>query len=234
MSLVSVRNLHKSYFMGGRELPVLRGLNMEMQIGETAAVVGPSGVGKSTLLHLIGALDRPTAGEINLNGTRLWELSDLERAHLRATQIGFVFQFHHLLPEFTALENVFLAGLIRGGILQAEQSRATELLGRVGLGRRLEHKPGELSGGEQQRVALARALQNQPPLILADEPTGNLDRATAQELQNLVFDLAAERKTSFLIVTHDLDFARRCDRLLQLQEGQIFAANLPKSSTGLS
>jgi lipoprotein-releasing system ATP-binding protein len=224
VSLLIARDLRKSYFIGGRELQVLRGVDLEIRQGETIAVVGPSGVGKSTLLHLLGGLDRPTAGEILLDGTKYWvsgKASHLEMARLRAARIGFVFQFHHILPEFTALENVCLAGLIRGGSETEQRERASYLLQRVGLEERLHHKPGELSGGEQQRVALARALQNNPPLVLADEPTGNLDRGTAADLQNLIFDLAAEQNLSFLIVTHDPAFADRCHRILRLKEGRI-------------
>jgi lipoprotein-releasing system ATP-binding protein len=223
MPLVTVRDLHKHYTMGDKVIPVLNGVDMDLRAGETVAIVGPSGVGKSTLLHLLGALDRPTQGEITFDGVKIWQLSDLEMARLRASQIGFVFQFHHLLPEFTALENVILAGLIRGGKIEDHRSRATELLNRVGLSHRLDHKPGELSGGEQQRVALARALQNQPPLVLADEPTGNLDRGTALELQNLVFEISTEHNLSFLIVTHDFKFAERCTRILKLKEGRVLA-----------
>jgi len=224
VSLLIARDLRKSYFIGGRELQVLQGVDLEIRQGETIAVVGPSGVGKSTLLHLLGGLDRPTAGEILLDGTKYWasgKVSHLEMARLRAARIGFVFQFHHLLPEFTALENVYLAGLIRGGSETEQRERASYLLQRVGLEERLHHKPGELSGGEQQRVALARALQNSPPLILADEPTGNLDRTTAADLQNLIFELAAEQNLSFLIVTHDPAFADRCHRILRLRDGRI-------------
>ena len=224
MSLLIARDLRKSYYIGGRELQVLQGVDLEILQGETIAVVGPSGVGKSTLLHLLGGLDRPTAGEIELNGIRYWasgKVSQLEMARLRAARIGFVFQFHHLLPEFTALENVYLAGLIRGGSEAEQRERASYLLQRVGLGERLHHKPGELSGGEQQRVALARALQNSPPLVLADEPTGNLDRGTAADLQKLIFDLAAEQNLSFLIVTHDPAFADCCHRILRLRDGRI-------------
>jgi lipoprotein-releasing system ATP-binding protein len=223
MSLVQVRDLCKSYHLGGRELPVLKGVDLEIGSGMTIAVTGPSGVGKSTLLHLLGALDRPTRGEIQIGDAKLWEMTDDELAHLRASQIGFVFQFHHLLAEFSAIENVFLAGLINNA-RNNPREKAAELLRRVGLGDRLDHKPGELSGGEQQRVALARALENDPPLVLADEPTGNLDRGTALDLQDLVFELTGERKISFLIVTHDRQFAARCDRILELKNGRLIEA----------
>ncbi|MFH1861843.1 MAG: ABC transporter ATP-binding protein [bacterium] len=225
MSLVQVRNLHKYYYLAKREIQVLTGLELKLEPGETAAVIGPSGVGKSTLLHLVGALDRPTRGEIFIQDVNLSELSDAELAQLRAAKIGFVFQFHHLLPEFTALENVILPAWILNGRREEQQRRrAEELLSRVGLAERLHHKPGELSGGELQRVALARALQNQPPLVLADEPTGNLDRPTAVEVQKLIFELAKEQNLSFLIVTHDRQFASRCDRVLQLANGTISEA----------
>jgi lipoprotein-releasing system ATP-binding protein len=224
MSLVRARDVHKSYYLGGKELPVLKGVDLEISPGETVAVVGPSGVGKSTLLHLLGALDQPTWGEIEIGQVKLGNLSDDELARLRASKIGFVFQFHHLLPEFSALENVLLAGLIKGGDQDNHRARATELLARVGLAERIDHKPGELSGGEQQRVALARALQNEPPLVLADEPTGNLDRPTARELQDLIFELAREHQRTFLIVTHDREFASRCDRVLRLSDGRLIPA----------
>lgn len=221
MNLVLVRDLYKSYFFDCRELPVLKGLSLQMDAGQTVAVIGPSGEGKSTLLHLLGALDRPTSGVIEINGTNIVQQADDELAKLRSSTIGFVFQFHHLLPELSASENVLLAGLIAGGERDGQLLRAEELLERVGLAQRKDHKPGELSGGEQQRVALARALQNNPPLILADEPTGNLDRGTALSLQELIFELSREQNLSFLIVTHDQQFAARCDRILRLSDGRL-------------
>ncbi len=225
MSLVRALDLCKSYYLAGRELRILQELNLEIERGETVAVIGPSGVGKSTLLHLIGTLDRPTGGRIFIEDQDATALADEELADLRASRIGFVFQFHHLLPEFSALENVMLSGWIRNG-RRDHRERAERLLERVGLAERMHHRPGELSGGEQQRVALARALQNEPPLLLADEPTGNVDRRTAGELQDLLFELAAEKNLSFLVVTHDLQFAARCNRVLRLQEGRLHPADI--------
>ncbi|MFH1735711.1 MAG: ABC transporter ATP-binding protein [bacterium] len=220
MSFLVARDLCKNYVLGGRTLNVLKNLQLSIEKGEAVAVTGPSGIGKSTLLHLIGTLDNPTSGEISIDGTTIASLPADKLAHFRARHIGFVFQFHHLLAEFSALENVMLAGMIRGNSGNSRSS-ASSILQQVGLGERLDHRPGELSGGEQQRVALARALVNQPSLVLADEPTGNLDRSTAAILQDLIFNLVKERELSFLVVTHDFDFAARCDRILRLSDGQL-------------
>jgi len=220
MSFLVARDLCKDYVLGGRTLHVLKNLQLSIEKGEAAAVIGPSGVGKSTLLHVIGTLDNPTSGNVSIDNTVIAALSADELANFRAENIGFVFQFHHLLTEFSALENVMLAGMIRGNSYDS-RSASESILQKVGLGDRLDHRPGELSGGEQQRVALARALVNQPSLVLADEPTGNLDRETANNLQDLIFDLVKERELSFLVVTHDSGFAARCDRILRLYDGQL-------------
>lgn len=219
--LVSVQNVTKAFEHEGRSLEVLRGIDLEVDAGEMATIVGPSGAGKSTLLHLIGTLDLPNEGQILYEGRDVTQLGSSDLAEFRNQSIGFVFQFHHLLPEFTALENVMMPGLIQGR--RRYEDRALELLDEVGLSDRLSHRPGELSGGEQQRVALARALLMKPKLILADEPTGNLDSQTSESVQRLFFDLNQRHGITFLIVTHSRDFAAMMPRQVSMKDGRIVA-----------
>ena len=221
---VEVRGLTKTFVHGGRNLAILRGIDMTLEPGDMVAVVGASGVGKSTLLHILGTLDRPTSGAIRFNGTDLTRLGPTALAAFRNRSIGFVFQFHHLLPEFTALENVMMPALIKRMAAEEAESRARDILVRVGLAERLTHKPGELSGGEQQRVALARALILGPRLILADEPTGNLDSRTGGEVHELFFELNRERGTTMLVVTHNPELADRMPRRLHMVDGRILEA----------
>jgi lipoprotein-releasing system ATP-binding protein len=218
---VEVRGLTKTYVHGGQKLPILYGIDLVLEAGEMVSVVGASGVGKSTLLHILGTLDVPTMGSIRFDGVDVTRMSPSALAEFRNQSIGFVFQFHHLLPEFTALENTMMPALIaRTPRAQAEAS-AREILTRVGLGRRLTHKPGELSGGEQQRVALARALVLGPSLLLADEPTGNLDTRTGDEIHELFFELNRERGTTMLVVTHNPKLAARMPRQVVMVDGGI-------------
>ena len=222
---LAARGLRKSYLGGdGSTLLVLRGLDLEVATGEFVAVTGESGSGKSTLLHLLGALDRPTAGDVALDGTSYETLDADGLAGLRNRKIGFVFQFHHLLRDFTALENVEMPLLIAGGAPEEAQGRARTLLDVVGLAARRQHLPAQLSGGEQQRVAVARALATQPTLLLADEPSGNLDEANAEQLHGLFAGLAREFQTAVVVVTHNRSLAARADRVLTLSEGVLAPA----------
>jgi len=220
--LLEGRALRKVYIGGdGKELTVLDGVEIGVAPGEAVAIVGASGAGKSTLLHLLGGLDRPTSGEVWLGERSLSRLDDRELAAIRNLQIGFVFQFHHLLREFSALENVMLPMLVAGVVNGEAERRALELLGQVGLSARASHRPAQLSGGEQQRVAVARALANQPRVVLADEPSGNLDTHTSEQLHDLFFRLRAEFGVALVIATHNRELADRADRILVIKEGQL-------------
>lgn len=220
-SLLSVRNLHKSFVEGGEEIKVLRGLDLELKAGERLAVIGESGVGKSTLLHVLGTLDRPTAGQILYQGKEIPLDDEVALAHFRNREIGFVFQFHYLLPDFTALENVMFPALIQGINTQIARNAAEELLEKVGLKDRMHHRPGKLSGGEQQRVAVARAVILEPKLILADEPTGSLDLRIGEEVQDLLFQLNREKGIALIVATHNREFAEKIGRRMELQAGRL-------------
>ncbi|BDY04170.1 lipoprotein-releasing ABC transporter ATP-binding protein LolD [Ferrimonas sp. YFM] len=219
--LLRCEQLGKEYREGKLATRVLTDLNLEVHAGELLAVVGSSGSGKSTLLHIIGTLDSPSEGQVWFKGQELFALSDGARTQLRNRELGFVYQFHHLLPEFTALENVIMPLLIAGQSKAQARARGEELLNRVGLNHRMAHKPSELSGGERQRVAIARALVNKPALVLADEPTGNLDETTAEEVYELIRELAAQEGTAFVVVTHDRELAARLDRQLMMHGGRL-------------
>lgn len=219
--LLRVRDLHKSFTLGSQTVEVLKGISLDLNRGEMLAMVGASGVGKSTFLHILGTLDLPTKGTVWYENQDLFQLSEPALAEFRNRRIGFVFQFHHLLPEFTALENTYLPALIQRCPKEKAVEEAMTLLAEVGLAHRVHHKPGELSGGEQQRVAVARALVRNPDLVLADEPTGNLDTKTGEALFNLLKDLKQKRGTAFVIVTHNERLSRQADRLIHIQDGQI-------------
>jgi lipoprotein-releasing system ATP-binding protein len=219
--MIRITDLHKSFIMGSQELTVLKGIDLEIPRGQMVAVVGASGAGKSTMLHIMGMLDRPTKGTVYFDNQDLFQMSEAQQAEFRNRRIGFVFQFHHLLPEFTALENACMPALIQRRPIEEIEQEATALLQEVGLGQRLHHKPGELSGGEQQRVAVARALLQKPDLVLADEPTGNLDTHTGEALFGLLRDLNRTRKTTFVIVTHNDKLSAQSDRIIHMQDGMI-------------
>ena len=221
--LIQLTDIRKRYNVGlPNEAGVLHGVSLTLARGEFVALIGPSGSGKSTLLNIIGLLERPSAGSYRIDGQETTGLNDAALTQRRSTALGFVFQFHHLLPAFTALENVTLPALMREGRVRAEQrTRAEEVLAAMGLAQAMEKRPGELSGGMQQRVAIARALVLKPPLVLADEPTGNLDTASSDEVFGLMRRMHAELRTSFLIVTHDPRLAARCDRVIELVDGRV-------------
>ena len=220
-AVIRAEALGKTYAEGRMRTPVFDGLDFRVDAGETVAILGASGAGKSTLLHLLGGLDTPTAGEVYVTGRKMSALSDAARGKLRNSALGFVYQFHHLLPEFTALENVMLPLLLAGDATADSAARARELLEAVGLGHRLEHKPAELAGGERQRGAVARALVNRPACVLGDEPTGNLDERTAATVFDLMLELNRAQRTSLVLVTHDRSLARRLDRVVELHEGRL-------------
>lgn len=217
LHMISLRNIHKSF----GNLEVLKGIDLDIQKGEMVSIVGPSGAGKTTLLQIMGTLDRPNEGTLTIANTDVTRLSSSALSHFRNTHIGFIFQFHQLLPEFTALENVMMPALIAGTSKRSARERATQLLAYMGLEDRAEHKPAALSGGEKQRVAAARALMNEPDIIFADEPTGSLDSKNRAELQELFFQLRRDLGQTFVIVTHDEAFAQQCDRCIHMVDGRI-------------
>lgn len=214
-------NLQKVYKTGPQEVEVLKGIDLEIQSGEIVIIMGPSGVGKSTLLHLVGGLDRPSEGSVYIDNKDIFSMNEKELAVFRNKSIGFVFQFHHLLPEFTALENVMLPGIMHNTDLESIENNSRKILDEIGLSHRLDHKPSELSGGEQQRVAVARALMNNPRIVLADEPTGNLDKKNSESLYELILDLNNKLNQTFIIVTHNDLMARHAQRVIELEDGKI-------------
>ena len=222
--ILQCQQLTMRYQQGDLDVSVLKGIDLSINAGERVAIMGASGSGKSTLLHLLGGLEKPTQGHVILDGENLNTIRAAKLSKLRNRSLGFIYQFHHLLGEFTILENVAMPLLIAGRSVKEAKTKATELLGRVGLGHRVEHKPGELSGGERQRAAVARALINTPKCVLADEPTGNLDSKTAEQIYQLMLELNQELQVSFLVVTHDIKLANRMDRVLQMEDGLIVSS----------
>ncbi|CEG58218.1 lipoprotein-releasing ABC transporter ATP-binding protein LolD [Legionella fallonii] len=221
--ILSSQQLSKFYNDGASEVQVLKGIDISIARGDRVAIIGPSGSGKSTLLHLLGGLDKPTKGDVFINETNWQKINEKQRCRLRNQHLGFIYQFHHLLPEFTALENVTIPLLLSNMDVKKAEQQARDILEQVGLKHRLEHKPAQLSGGERQRVAIARALVRQPHCVLADEPTGNLDQTTAGKVFDLMLDLNKKMNTALVIVTHDLQIAKRMDKVLVLHEGTIFS-----------
>jgi len=220
-TIISCQNISKRFKEGKLDVEVLRGISLDIHAGEKIAIVGSSGSGKSTLLHILGGLDLPSEGSVQILGQDIAKLSDAERGLLRNKSLGFIYQFHHLLPEFTALENVAMPLLIGGAKVADATDKASEILEKVGLGERLNHKPGQLSGGERQRAAIARALVTQPQAVLADEPTGNLDHKTALHIFDLMQSLNQEMQTAFIIVTHDMQLAEKMDKIYNLIDGDF-------------
>ncbi|MBQ49534.1 MAG: lipoprotein-releasing system ATP-binding protein LolD [Zetaproteobacteria bacterium] len=220
-SVISLKEVTKVYQIEAQKVEALRGVTVDLKVGQMVGVTGRSGSGKSTLLHVVGTLDKPTSGEVLLNGTNISGMPDQMTSNFRNSTVGFIFQMNNLLPEFSALENVMMPGLIAGASAEEMSDRAGELLNRVGLGSRLNHRPGELSGGEQQRVAIGRALLMAPPILLADEPTGNLDKKNSDAVMDLLLELSEQNGVTMLLVTHDLDIAGRMPAQMVMEDGRI-------------
>jgi len=219
--ILVTENIYKTYQNGPQKVEVIKGIQLEVQTGEIVVIIGPSGVGKSTLLHLVGGLDKPTSGNVLIDGENIFAMNDYDLAVFRNKSIGFIFQFHHLLPEFTALENVIIPGMMHSRANSELEGNAEKMLADVGLSERLHHKPSQLSGGEQQRVAVARALINNPRLVLADEPTGNLDKQNSEALYKLILSLNEKLNKTFIIVTHNEMMAKEATRVIELEDGKI-------------